>query len=93
VAGIADLKSLLKKYADKGLVIIGASLDAEPKAKKATLRLAIPYPVLADATQAHKAFEANLLPTLFLIGKDGKVLWKGYEKDDAMQKVLEEALK
>ena len=73
-------------------MVIGASLDAEPKAKKAKLSIGITFPVMAESETTKKAFEANLLPTLFLVGQDGKVLWKGYEKTDAMLKTLKEAL-
>ena len=73
-------------------MIIGASLDAEPKAKKAKLSIGITFPVMAESETTKKAFEANLLPTLFLVGQDGKVLWKGYEKTEQMMKALEAAL-
>jgi hypothetical protein len=72
-------------------VVIGASLDAEPKARKAKLSVGVTYPLMAESTPLYKAYEANLLPTMFIIGKDGKVLWKGYEKTDAMLKTLEDA--
>ena len=87
-----ELKKLADKYADKGLVLVGPSLDAEATVKAFKAKHQIGFPLLAGSTKAAQVFGVMAYPTMFLVGKDGKVLWKGHFKDDVFIKKLEEAL-
>jgi peroxiredoxin len=83
---------LAAKYADKGLVLVGPSLDAEATVKTFKAKHEIGYPLLAGAAKTAHAFGVQAYPTIFLVGKDGKVIWKGHFEDEVFIKKLEEAL-
>lgn len=80
------------KYADKGFMVIAPSLDAEVKVTSFIKKQEITYPVVAGAGKTAQAFKVKAFPTMFLVGKDGKVLWKGHFKDDALVKEIDKAL-
>lgn len=82
---------LYTKYKDKGVEFLainsgtpgkqGAGLDRNKKAKT---DWAIPYPILLDESGATgKAYGAKRTPEMFVIGKDGKVIYHGAIDDDA----------
>jgi peroxiredoxin len=84
---------LVKKYADKGFVLVAPSLDAEAGVQKFKEKHTIEYPLLAGARKtAMQTYGVQGYPTMFVVGKDGKVLWKGHFKDDEFIKVIEKAL-
>jgi len=79
---IPELTELQKKYADKGVIIIGIS--TEPAAKVAAFvsaqGAAMDYRVAVDPSQRalknwHTAFGANGIPHAFIVGTNGFVLW------------------
>ena len=96
-AEIPGYIELQKKYADKGLVILGLSLDdagVEVVQKFATAQK-INYPILLDASSAAEAFgDIRSIPTTFLIDKDGNIRHKkvGAAKADAYEKIVAELL-
>ena len=80
--GIPELTALQKKYADKGVIIIGIS-DEQP-AKVAEFVTAqgagMEYRVAVDSSKRsmrnwHTAFGANGIPHAFIVGTNGIVLW------------------
>lgn len=84
---------MAKKYADKGLVIVAPSLDAEAGVKAFKEKHKIEeYALLSDARATATAYGVKGYPTLFLVGKDGKVLWKGHFENEEMVKALEAGL-
>ncbi len=84
---------MAKKYAEKGLVVVAPSLDAEAIVKKFKEKHTIEeYALLSDAQATAAAFGVQAYPTLFLVGKDRKVLWKGHFENEEMIKALEAAL-
>jgi peroxiredoxin len=85
LASIPKLNELQKNYRDKGVVIVGIS--DEPAGKlKAFVELPntqIDYGVAADderktAKNYMVPFGQNGLPHVFVVGKDGKILWHGH---------------
>ena len=88
---IPHLNEIYEKYKDKNLVIIGVS-DEDPAAVK-TFQKGTPmnYPngISKDLVQQ---YGVTGIPHAFLIGKDGKLLWRGHpmQLTDA---ILEGALK
>lgn len=74
---IPVLTRLKDKFADKGLVVAGISTDKGPKDKVAKFarKLKMGYQILwdADETQA-PAFGYQGLPSLYVFGRDGKLL-------------------
>ncbi len=81
-----------KKYGDQGLVIIGVSLDQKgPKhVKKFVEENGMNYTVVMGDDKAIDAFGGfDVIPTTFLIGRDGKIL---HQKNGAMEHAEYEAL-
>jgi peroxiredoxin len=85
LASIPKLNELQKNYRDKAVVIVGIS--DEPAGKlKAFVELPntqIDYGVAADderktAKNYMVPFGQNGLPHVFVVGKDGKILWHGH---------------
>lgn len=69
-------EALHKKYADRGLVILGLSLDelepAEVKRFGETMKVSYPL-IMADGTVAEKFGGIEALPTTFLIDREGNI--------------------
>ena len=93
MAAIPEVKKLATKFADQGLVVVGASLDAEPNVKAFKAKSGIQYALLAGSQPLAIAFNAQLFPALFLVGKDGKVIWKGEIEDKELVGKIEAALR
>lgn len=80
-----DLQKLHDQYAEKGLAVLGISIDegkdAAGKVQKFTGKKKIAYPVLLDvaAEPAWAAFHVKAIPALFLIDPQGQVAgrWQG----------------
>jgi peroxiredoxin len=92
VAAVPKLKALAAKYSAQGLVVVGASLDAEPKVKQFKQVHGIGYALLASAGKSAEAYGVQAYPTMFLVGKDGKILWKGHFEDVELFKAIDLAL-
>ena len=86
VAGMPKVQEIAKKYAEKGLVVVGASIDPPDVVKAFRAKKGIAYAMLAETKT--DPFQQEIFPYLFLIGKDGKVAWKG----DMDVKVLSEKI-
>jgi thiol-disulfide isomerase/thioredoxin len=75
----AELKKMHDKYASKGLVIVGISLDREPDELNAYLKQnPLPWTQLYEPGELDSPLAEQLgiatLPTMLLIGSDGKVI-------------------
>lgn len=70
---------------------VAAALDAEQNVKTFKESKKIDIPILADSKAVDAAWGAKA-PVAFLLGKDGKVLWKGKAFDAAFTKTMEDAL-
>jgi peroxiredoxin len=93
VQAVPTLRATAKKYAAQGLVVIAPSQDAEAQVKKFKARKQIEEYVLVADTQATAAsYGVDSFPTLFVVGKDGKVLWKSQSMGPVMSQAIEAAL-
>jgi cytochrome c biogenesis protein CcmG/thiol:disulfide interchange protein DsbE len=98
---IPELVKLQKKYREKGLVILGISLDDPGRASDKYLRAfkekySINYTILRFNRQVvldYFGFEAPAIPTMFLIDREGKIRGKfvGF-MPGALEKALEGVL-
>jgi peroxiredoxin len=85
LASVPKLNELQKQYKDKDVVIVGISDEPADKLK-AFIELPntqIDYVVAADdkrktARNYMVPFGQNSLPHVFVVGKDGKILWHGH---------------
>jgi thiol-disulfide isomerase/thioredoxin len=87
-----------RKYADRGLVIIGVSLDQKgPKhVKKFVEENVMNYTVVMGDEKAIDAFGGfDSIPTTFLIGRDGRIVHQktGAMEHAAYEKLVQQALK
>ena len=80
------------KYASKGLVIAAPSLDAKGTVEKFKKDFSIEYPLLAGGRALAKTYGVKAYPTMFLVGTDEKIKWKGHFKNAALIKLLETEL-
>lgn len=74
-------------------MVVAPSLDAEDGVKKFKEKHKIEeYALLSDARPTATAYGVKGYPTMFLVGKDGKVAWKGHFEDDSLHQAIEAAL-
>lgn len=89
---IPKVKELVKQYADRGLVVVAPSLDAEQKVRDYKTKHGIEYPLLADARKTAGAYGVTGYPTIVLVDKDDKVVWTGHHPVPELNKAIEAAL-
>lgn len=72
---IPDFIALQKKYADRGLVIIGLSLDQQgPEVvKKFVEQLGVNYSILIADEDVTEAYRVTAIPTTFVIDREGRL--------------------
>ncbi|HRU05816.1 MAG TPA: redoxin domain-containing protein [Candidatus Brocadiia bacterium] len=93
---IPHINEIQKKYADKGVVIIGLSNEpaskVEPfiKQMNAGAKKQMEYIVGAESKDGDK-YGVRGIPHAFIVGPDGKVLWSGHPMD-GMDKQIEKAV-
>jgi len=91
---IPVLRRLTEKYGDKGLVVVGVTLDKGPKEKVAKFvrKMKMDYQILWDADDTlSKPFGFEGLPSLYVFGRDGALL-KGMPQYTGAQEKEMEAL-
>lgn len=95
VAALPYLEALHQQYSAKGFSIVGISVDEKPGPVQKVLKKAkASYPQLRATPPVWSAYKVNTLPTLVLIGRDGRIIKRyGGEADKkAMQAEIERAL-
>ena len=88
-----SLKELADKYGKDGLVVIAPSLDAQAQVKQFKEKQGLNFAVLAEAEPDSTAYQVDGFPTIILVDKKGIIRWRGYEKDAAFYKLVEQVLK
>lgn len=85
-----------KRYASRGLHVLGVNVDDPPNVAKAHARkLGVSYPILLDATgQVQAAYGVNRLPSLVVVDRAGNVtaFTSGVVDEDALDRMVREAL-
>lgn len=92
---VPQMVEIQKKYAAKGLEVVGISVDKGQGAKvaKGAKKLGITYSVLHDANSAlQPVFGYNGVPSLYLFDKDGGLVLSLQGYDPTQEKKLIEAL-
>lgn len=95
------LQRLHEAYADKGLAVLGVSIDEGKdrvkKIKKFVKKVGVTYPIFSDAaaTPAWHAFKVKAIPALFLIDRDGRIVaqWLGAVDHAAVEKEIQKHLR
>jgi len=92
---VPQLVEIQKKYAAKGLAVVGISVDKgeASKVERGAKKLGISYQILHDPESTMAShFGYNGIPSLYLFGADGKLLIALQGYDPAQEKKLVEAL-
>jgi len=97
MAEAAHMVRVNKAYSDKGLVMLGISLDDDPSAMNAAVKAKhFDWPQYDDenmGSKISKAWGVFSIPHSFLVGPDGTVLWEGHPAsgmDEAITKAMKE---
>lgn len=93
MAALPELQALHDKHSARGFVVLGVTVDDRPAlVKKATAKLT--YPIVQATPQVWSAYKVNALPSLVLVGRDGRIAKRfGGEADRAaMHAAIEKAL-
>jgi thiol-disulfide isomerase/thioredoxin len=92
VKKLPQVQELSRKYADKGLVVIGIHSEQDGEKCPAFVeKEGITFPVAIDSGETAEKFAVTSWPSVFLIDKDGKVV-KGYEGELPKTELIEELL-
>ncbi len=93
---IPNFVELQEKYKEKGLVVVGISLDEGPSVVKTFMREnKINYPmVMGNSTVAEKYSSDDGIPTTFLIDRQGHVVAKhvGFTEKETFDKEIQKLL-
>jgi thiol-disulfide isomerase/thioredoxin len=90
------LQSLHERYADQGLKMIGIDpfdTKEEDKIDEFLAKRGVTYTVLLGGKEAAKEYRVSGYPTLYVIGKDGKVLFTQIGYGEGTEVELEEVIK
>ncbi len=95
---IPHLSELQKKFKDKGVVVVGVTDEPVSKVKPFVDKMGdqMAYVVACDKDQKTsaaymEAYGQGGIPTAFVVGKNGKVLWLGHPMD-GLDKVIEDVV-
>jgi len=95
VKALPELQALHSRNASRGFSVIGVTVDDRAAlVKKATTKAKITYPILQATPEVWNAYKVNALPSLILVGRDGRIIKRfGAEADKkAMLAAIEQAL-
>ncbi len=93
VAGIPHLNELQAKYGEKGFRIL--SLTAEDRETVETFKAGRSEPIqytVGLGSNSSEAYGVSGIPAAFLIGGDGKLLWKGHPSSSQCEEAIAKAL-
>ena len=95
---IPHLSELQNKFKDKGVVVVGVTDEEASKVKPFVTKMGekMEYLVACDKEQKTsaaymEAYGQGGIPTAFVVGKNGKVLWFGHPMD-GLDKVVEDVV-
>lgn len=85
VAALPELQALHAKYGGKGFAVVGVTVDDRAAlVKKATAKAKVSYPIVQATPAVWSTYKVNALPSLVLVGRDGKIIKRyGGEADRA----------
>lgn len=99
VATMPQLQKLHGKYAEKGLVVLGVSIDekGEKAVKLFVAKRKFTYPIVLDGGDKPmwQAYGVKGVPALFLINREGKIVrqWVGKPEPKEVEQAVTELLK
>ncbi len=95
-AAMPEMQKIADDYKDKGVVVYGVNVweKKEDAAKKYIESKGFTYPTLLSGDDLAKAYGITGIPTLVVIGKDGKITETevGFGGAEALRKAIDEAV-
>lgn len=95
VEALPELQALHQKYGPRGFSVLGVTVDDRAAlVQKATTRAKVTYPILQSTADVWNGYKVNALPSMILVGRDGRILKRyGGEADKkAMLAEIERAV-
>ena len=95
VQALPELQALHARHASRGFAVVGVTVDDRAElVRKATSRARVAYPILQATPEVWNAYKVNALPSMILVGRDGKIIKRyGGEADKrAMLAEIERAI-
>ncbi|MCR9197834.1 MAG: TlpA family protein disulfide reductase [Planctomycetaceae bacterium] len=92
VAGIPHLNQLQKKYGDQGLTIVSFTDQSRHGIENFLKRQPMDY-VVGTGSQLSLKYGVVGLPHVFLVGRDGRLLWHAVPEQAELDKRIEAVLK
>lgn len=94
VQGMPGMQKLHEKYHDRGAEIIGVNAWEESNAAAYMKEKGYTYGLLLKGETIGEAYHISTLPTIYVIGRDGKIVYGGGSANaENLAKLLEEKLK
>ncbi len=94
MASMPHMIELNKKYADKGVQVVGISLDrSEDTLKKTVADKGMDWPQHYDGDRViTRKFGVSGIPTIYILSPEGEVLWRGHpsDVDEHLEKAIAE---
>jgi cytochrome c biogenesis protein CcmG/thiol:disulfide interchange protein DsbE len=85
---IPHLIQLHEKYAKDGVVIVGLTDEPKDKVEPFAKKMNMTY-IVGYGSPTGDAYGVEGIPTAFVIGPEGKVVWSGHPMDENFEKTLE----
>lgn len=95
IQALPELQALHAENAARGLAVIGVTVDDRAHlVRKATAAAKVTYPVVKATPEVWNAYRVNALPSVILVGRDGRIIKRyGGEADkSATRAEIERAL-
>lgn len=94
-AAMPGIQKIHEKYKDKGVVVLGMNCWESGDAAAYMKENGITYGLILRADDAAKAYGVSGIPTLYVIGTDGKVIYHsvGFEGEEALEGAIKSHLK
>jgi cytochrome oxidase Cu insertion factor (SCO1/SenC/PrrC family) len=85
IAALPELQKLHAREGARGLTVVGVTVDDRAElVRKATGGAGVTYPVVQATAEVWNAYKVNALPSLILVGRDGRIVRRyGGEADKA----------
>ncbi|HYG75003.1 MAG TPA: TlpA disulfide reductase family protein [Planctomycetota bacterium] len=92
-AAVPHLREIAAKYSSKDVCVVALSLDNEKSVRAFKKKHGIEeYALLSDGKASARSWGVSSFPTAFIVGKDGKIAWRGHPIDDEFEPALKKAL-
>jgi peroxiredoxin len=93
IDAIPSLNNLQQLFKDAGFTVLSLSTDGKPEPVEKIHKLySIKYPVLMADHETVKKYKVNLIPTLYLVGQDGRIVYKQLGMDKQQEEYLKQKI-